>query len=114
MTDNKTPEGEKTLHASGPSKTLSVKRPETGVVRQAFSHGRSKAVVVEIKRPTVVRPGAKAEPGKPREVVIPEAITIQELANRMAERAVDIIKFLMKQGADAQDQRRDRCRYRRS
>jgi translation initiation factor IF-2 len=65
MTDNKTPEGEKTLHASGPSKTLSVKRPETGVVRQAFSHGRSKAVVVEIKRPTVVRPGAKAEPGKP-------------------------------------------------
>ncbi len=28
----------------------------------------------------------------------PEAITIQELANRMAERAVDIIKFLMKQG----------------
>jgi translation initiation factor IF-2 len=33
-----------------------------------------------------------------REVVIPEAITIQELANRMAERAVDIIKYLMKQG----------------
>ena len=33
-----------------------------------------------------------------REVVIPEAITIQELANRMAERAVDVIKFLMKQG----------------
>ena len=33
-----------------------------------------------------------------REVIIPEAITIQELANRMAERAVDIIKFLMKQG----------------
>jgi translation initiation factor IF-2 len=65
MTDNKTPEGEKTLHASGPSKTLSVKRPETGVVRQAFSHGRYKAVVVEIKRPTVVRPGAKAEGGKP-------------------------------------------------
>ena len=34
-----------------------------------------------------------------REVVIPEAITIQELANRMAERAVDIIRLLMKQGA---------------
>ncbi len=31
-------------------------------------------------------------------VQLPEAITIQELANRMAERAVDIIKFLMKQG----------------
>jgi translation initiation factor IF-2 len=33
-----------------------------------------------------------------REVVIPEVITIQELANRMAERAVDLIKLLMKQG----------------
>ncbi len=34
-----------------------------------------------------------------REVIIPEAITIQELSNRMAERAVDLIKLLMKQGA---------------
>ncbi len=33
-----------------------------------------------------------------REVTIPEVITIQELANRMTERAVDVIKFLMKQG----------------
>ncbi|WP_342640721.1 translation initiation factor IF-2 [Rhodoligotrophos ferricapiens] len=33
-----------------------------------------------------------------RDVIIPEAITIQELASRMAERAVDVIKFLMRQG----------------
>lgn len=33
-----------------------------------------------------------------REVIIPETITIQELANRMAERAVDVIKLLMQQG----------------
>ena len=33
-----------------------------------------------------------------REVVIPETITIQELANRMAERGVDVIRMLMKQG----------------
>jgi translation initiation factor IF-2 len=33
-----------------------------------------------------------------REIIVPEALTIQELANRMAERAVDIIKILMKQG----------------
>jgi translation initiation factor IF-2 len=33
-----------------------------------------------------------------REVTIPEAITIQELANRMSERAVDVIKLMMKQG----------------
>ncbi len=34
-----------------------------------------------------------------REVVLPETITIQELANRMSERAVDVIRLLMKQGA---------------
>lgn len=41
-----------------------------------------------------------AEPRKKivREVQLPEVITIQELANRMAERAVDVIKFLMKEG----------------
>jgi translation initiation factor IF-2 len=33
-----------------------------------------------------------------RDVVIPEAITVQELANRMAERAVDVIRLLMKDG----------------
>ncbi|HXY59278.1 MAG TPA: translation initiation factor IF-2 [Methylocystis sp.] len=33
-----------------------------------------------------------------REVVLPETITIQELANRMSERAVDVIRLLMKQG----------------
>ncbi|MCE7027231.1 translation initiation factor IF-2 [Jiella sp. CBK1P-4] len=33
-----------------------------------------------------------------REVILPETITIQELANRMSERSVDVIKFLMKEG----------------
>jgi translation initiation factor IF-2 len=33
-----------------------------------------------------------------REVTIPETITIQELANRMAERSVDVIRILMQQG----------------
>ena len=33
-----------------------------------------------------------------REVVLPETITIQELAQRMSERAVDVVKFFMKQG----------------
>src|SRR5512141_382612 len=56
MSDTKTP-GEKKL-------TLSLKpRTETGVVRQSFSHGRSKQVVVEVKkRRTVGGPEAKAEP----------------------------------------------------
>jgi translation initiation factor IF-2 len=33
-----------------------------------------------------------------REVTVPETITIQELANRMAERGVDVIRILMQQG----------------
>jgi translation initiation factor IF-2 len=33
-----------------------------------------------------------------REVVIPDVITVQELANRMATRGVEIIKFMMRQG----------------
>jgi translation initiation factor IF-2 len=33
-----------------------------------------------------------------REVILPETITIQELANRMAERGVDVIRILMQQG----------------
>jgi translation initiation factor IF-2 len=41
---------------------------------------------------------AEAKEKIAREVVIPETITIQELANRMAERGVDVIKILMKQG----------------
>jgi translation initiation factor IF-2 len=36
-----------------------------------------------------------------RDVVIPETITVQELANRMAERGVDVIKALMKMGVMA-------------
>jgi translation initiation factor IF-2 len=34
-----------------------------------------------------------------RDVVIPDAITVQDLAQRMAVRAVDIIKYMMRQGA---------------
>ncbi len=36
-----------------------------------------------------------------REVVLPEVITVQELANRMAERGADVIKALMKMGVMA-------------
>ena len=46
MADTKTP-GDKTLSVR---QTLSLKpRTETGVVRQSFSHGRTKQVVVEKK-----------------------------------------------------------------
>jgi translation initiation factor IF-2 len=63
MNDTKNP-GEKTLHVA-PAKTLTLKRPvEQGVVKQSFSHGRTKAVVVEkVKRRAIggEAPAARAE-----------------------------------------------------
>ena len=55
MSETKNP-GDHTLSVS-PTKTLSLKRPvEAGIVRQSFSHGRSKAVVVEkVKRRVLAR-----------------------------------------------------------
>ena len=43
--------------------------------------------------------GASDQPRVAREVVIPDAITVQDLGQRMAVRGVDIIKFMMRQGA---------------
>ena len=61
MTDIKTP-GEKKLSVGGPKLTLKP-RTETGVVRQSFSHGRSKQVLVEKVKRRIPAPGeAKPEP----------------------------------------------------
>ena len=62
MTETTKNTGEKLSVAS--TKTLTLKRGgvEQGVVRQSFSHGRSKAVVVEKVKRRVAAPGeAKAE-----------------------------------------------------
>ena len=66
--------GDKTLTAK--PKTLTLKRPvEQGMVRQSFSHGRSKAVVVEkVKRRTV---GAAAEPVTKAEAPVSQPKTVQ-------------------------------------
>ena len=42
--------------------------------------------------------GSQEQARTAREVVIPDVITVAELANRMATRGVEIIKFLMRQG----------------
>src|SRR6185369_3537988 len=61
MSDTKTPDG-KTLSVKP---TLSLKRSaEAGVVRQSFSHGRSKQVVVEVKKRRTHADG-KPEPAAP-------------------------------------------------
>ncbi|MBL8572725.1 MAG: translation initiation factor IF-2 [Hyphomicrobiaceae bacterium] len=77
---------------------LTVVTAQTGD-EEEDARGRSVAAM----RRRAQRHQRKAQGNEPREkvmreVVIPETITIQELANRMTERAVDVIKFLMRQG----------------
>ncbi len=47
-----------------PAKTLSLKKTETSTVKQSFSHGRTKAVVVEKKRSAVPPVVVKAKPAE--------------------------------------------------
>jgi translation initiation factor IF-2 len=100
MTDTKTqdapdaaqtPSGEKTLHLSG-SKTLSLKRPiEQGTVRQSFSHGRTKAVVVEVKRRVPTQGGVSSEPRDASAPVVtpraPEPLPTPQRPDRAPERS---------------------------
>ncbi|MEM6677363.1 MAG: translation initiation factor IF-2 [Pseudomonadota bacterium] len=64
--------------------------------------GRQRSLASMRRRQERAR-GKGGRGGEPREKVIrdvkiPEAITVQELANRMAERVADVIKALMKNG----------------
>jgi translation initiation factor IF-2 len=56
--------------------------------------------VASFRRRTQRLKGHTAEPKEKlvREVIIPDVITISDLANRMSERAVDVIRLLMQQG----------------
>src|ERR1700687_4728381 len=63
MTETKEPT-EKTVKGPAPRKPLSLKRTvESGHVRQNFSHGRSKSVVVEKKKKRTIA-GAGGAPGE--------------------------------------------------
>src|SRR5690554_3301817 len=65
---------DKTLSVN-PKKTLTLKRPgtEQGTVRQNFSHGRTKAVVVETKKRKFALPGEKQEAPQPAVTLKPRA-----------------------------------------
>ncbi len=70
MTETKTP-GDTKLHVA-PTKTLSLKRPvEAGIVRQSFSHGRTKAVVVEKVKRRAIQPGETHPPREAPSAVPP-------------------------------------------
>jgi translation initiation factor IF-2 len=84
-----------------PTRTTEVKQRGRLTLTKALSgddeRQRSNAA---FRRRTQRLTGHRDEPKEKvsREIVIPETITIQELAVRMAERSVEIVKLLMKQG----------------
>src|SRR5690606_5613413 len=104
---------DKRFSDSGPGKAVSrtrgePKRREGRLTIQAVAGGdedaaermRSLASVRRAReREKEKRKGGSTDtPNRPREVVIPDVITVGDLANRMAVRGVDIVKFLMRQG----------------
>lgn len=61
-------------------KTLSLRRTvESGQVRQSFSHGRSRAVVVEKKRKRTIIPG-RGDEAQPAPVAEPEPVVKKSVA----------------------------------
>ncbi len=74
----------------------------TQVLNNNFERDRSMSMAAQKRareKARLAAQGPKKEAEKVfREVTVPEAITVQELANRMAERSVDVIKELMKLG----------------
>ena len=60
--------------------------------------GRSLAAVKRARERERLKQLQKSTEKVIREVIIPETISVQELANRMAERGADVIKCLMRNG----------------
>jgi translation initiation factor IF-2 len=88
----------KTTHKPGPQKQRGRLTVTTALNADDV---RERSIASFRRRTQRLKGHAANEPKEKliREVIIPEAITIQELANRMSERAVDVIRLLMKQGA---------------
>src|SRR5438477_626553 len=88
--------------APKPARSGGEKRRGRLTVVTAFSAGEERERSEAAFRRRVLRKTGHrdAEPKEKiaREVTIPETITIQELANRMAERSVDVVRILMQQG----------------
>jgi len=102
-------EGTAKKGAKAPAKVPAAKKGEDTrrrgklTVTRALSDDdeRTRSVAAYRRHLQRVNKGVQAQPAGPagpREVTIPETITVSELANRMARRAVDVIKVLMKNG----------------
>ena len=107
MSDTKSGD-DKTLSVT-PKKTLTLKRPgvEQGVVRQSFSHGRTKQVVVETKKRKFSMPGDRNEPEhvfapKPQPAApAPAAPVVQEAPRAPVERSSVVLNDLSRSEMEA-------------
>ena len=81
--------------ASAASSPSPARCPTRTTAAPARSPRSSRAREKEKRAPHAGRPVAQKQV---RDVVVPEAITVQELANRMAERGADLVKALFKMG----------------
>src|SRR5580692_729395 len=84
-------------------KTLSLKKTETSTVKQSFSHGRTKAVVVEKKRTSGAAAPVKAAPVEKK----PEPVAAEPVAKapevKIASPARGVV---LRQLSDEEKQRR--------
>ncbi|MGO1075447.1 translation initiation factor IF-2 [Inquilinus sp. CA228] len=92
--------------APGPGKSEPKRRSGKMTVVQALSddgetRGRSLAAMRRARERERLAQLSQNQEKFSREVVIPEVITVQELANRMAERGGDVVKSLMRMGVMA-------------
>ncbi len=92
------------LETPSPSRTKGDNRGRSRklTIQNALDEGGRQRSLASLKRRQQKQRRAAQSSGPAekisREVILPDTITIQELANRMTERSVDVIKFLMKQG----------------
>jgi len=107
-----TADGSPEVRGDGPEVKRPRPTPRTGERRRsgrltmaqaldddAGQRARSLASVRRARERERQRSGGNQERTKiVRDVTVPESITVQELSNRMAEKAGDVIKFLMKNG----------------
>ena len=84
-----------------PGKTLSLKKTETSTVKQSFSHGRTKAVVVEKKRSA-----APPAPGKPAAKPADKPAVPQAAKAEAAKAALPARGVVLRQLSDEEKARR--------
>jgi translation initiation factor IF-2 len=110
-----------------PAKTLSLKKTETSTVKQSFSHGRTKAVVVEKKRtlggapapaakadkPAAAAPKpAAAEAAKPAAAAAPRGVVLRQLSDEEKARRAAALADARVSDAEARRIAEDEARRR--